>query len=175
MPGIHEGKVVIVTGGAGGLGLAVTTKFLEEGAKVVATDIQQDLLDALPSKVDASYKDRLLPMNVNSADDVGFKKALDDIVAKWGRLDVLVNNAGVNDRMDPVGDCPRDMWDRNFLVNVTGPYITMQASVNQMLKQEPAGGVILNVISAAGIAGHRSGKLSLSLSFKMENSGVGLQ
>jgi NAD(P)-dependent dehydrogenase (short-subunit alcohol dehydrogenase family) len=157
MPGIHEGKTVIVTGGAGGLGLAITTKFLEEGANVVATDIQQDLLDALPSKVDASTHDRLLSLNVNSADDVAFKKAVEDIVAKWGKIDVLVNNAGVNDRMDPVGDCPRDIWDRNFLVNVTAPYITMQATINQMLKQEPVQGVILNVISAAGLAGHRSG------------------
>lgn len=161
MPGIHHKKTVIVTGGAGSLGLAVVKNFLDEGANVVATDVQESLLSALPDEIEESHRSRLLPYKCNSADDTEVEKMLADIIEKFGRLDILINNAAINDKLEPTGDCSREMWDRNILVNMTGPFVTSQNAIKQFLKQELVGeqrGVILNVISAAGSFGGRAGK-----------------
>ena len=86
-------------------------------------------------------------------DDEAVQKLVSDSIAKYGRLDVLINNAGVNDNMEPTGDCSREMWNRNLLVNLTGPFVMSHHVINQFLKQELVRGqrgVILNVISAAG-------------------------
>ncbi|KAI8274364.1 3-beta-hydroxycholanate 3-dehydrogenase (NAD(+)) 2 [Colletotrichum sp. SAR 10_98] len=77
------------------------------------------------------------------------------------RLDVLINNASISDKMHPTGDCDMAMWEKNILVNMTGPFVTSQAAIQQFLKQDaPEGGqrgVILNVISPAGLNGARAG------------------
>ena len=169
MPGTHHNKTVIVTGGAGSLGLAVVKNFLAEGANVVATDVQDSLLSALPDEIEESDRSRVLPYKCNSADEAEVQKLIADIVEKFGRLDVLINNAAVNDRLDPTGDCPREMWDRNILVNMTGPFVTSQHAIKQLLKQELIGdqrGIILNVISAAGSFGGRAGKTSRTVAHR---------
>ena len=164
MPGLHNNKTIIVTGGAGSLGLAVVQSFLTEGANVVATDIQDSLLAALPDAIDEEHRSRLLPYKCNSADDSEVQKLIAATIEKFGRLDVLINNAAINDKLEPTGDCSREMWDRNILVNLTGPFVTSQNAIRQFLKQEEADGqrgVILNVISAAGQFGGRAGKCGL--------------
>ncbi|KAM0323165.1 hypothetical protein ACHAQA_009015 [Verticillium albo-atrum] len=156
----QNSKTVIVTGGAGGLGLAIVQAFLAQGANVVATDIQDTLLEALPASIDEQHRERLLPYKCDSTDDEAVKKLVADAVAKFGRLDVLVNNAGVMDKMAPTGDCTRETWDFNLRVNLTGPFITSQNAIKQFLDQELVGGqrgIILNVISTAGNHGARAG------------------
>ncbi|CRJ96580.1 hypothetical protein BN1723_008640 [Verticillium longisporum] len=132
-------KTVIVTGGAGGLGFAIVQAFLAAGANVVATDIQDTLLDALPAAIEAEHKERLLPYKCDSSDDAGVQKLVSDTVARFGRLDIL---------------------DSNLLVNLTGPFVTSQNAVRQYLSQELVNGhrgTILNVISTAGNHGGRAG------------------
>ncbi|KAM0274872.1 hypothetical protein ACHAQH_007797 [Verticillium albo-atrum] len=156
----YSNKTVIVTGGAGGLGLAIVQAFLAEGANVVATDIQDKLIEALPETIDQQHKERLLPYKCDSTDDAAVQKLIKYTVAKFGRLDVLVNNAGIMDKMQPTGDCTREVWDSNLLVNLTGPFVTSQNAIRQYLDQELVGGqkgVILNVISTAGNHGGRAG------------------
>ncbi|KAG7103990.1 hypothetical protein HYQ44_015302 [Verticillium longisporum] len=130
-------KTVIVTGGAGGLGFAIVQAFLAAGANVVATDIQDTLLDALPAAIEAEHKERLLPYKCDSSDDAGVQKLVSDTVARFGRLDILVNNAGILDKLLPLAECTR-----------------------QYLSQELVNGhrgTILNVISTAGNHGGRAG------------------
>ncbi|KAG7140637.1 Short-chain dehydrogenase reductase 3a like protein [Verticillium longisporum] len=109
------------------------------GANVVATDIQDTLLDALPAAIEAEHKERLLPYKCDSSDDAGVQKLVRDTVARFGRLDIL---------------------DSNLLVNLTGPFVTSQNAVRQYLSQELVNGhrgTILNVISTAGNHGGRAG------------------
>ncbi|EEY15747.1 bacilysin biosynthesis oxidoreductase bacC [Verticillium alfalfae VaMs.102] len=153
-------KTVIVTGGAGGLGFAIVQAFLAAGANVVATDIQDTLLGALPAAVEAEHKERLLPYKCDSSDDAGVQKLVSDTVARFGRLDILVNNAGILDKLLPLAECTRHVWDSNLLVNLTGPFVTSQNAVRQYLSQELVNGqrgTILNVISTAGNHGGRAG------------------
>jgi NAD(P)-dependent dehydrogenase (short-subunit alcohol dehydrogenase family) len=157
----YTGKTVIVTGGASGLGLAIVKAFHAEGANVIATDINDKALNALHSSAGVPADDsRLVPYNCDSADEAKVQKLIADATTMFGRLDVLVNNAGVNDNLDPAGDCSMAMWERNIRVNVTGPFITTKYAVKQFVKQDLVNGsrgVILNVISAAGSNGARAG------------------
>jgi NAD(P)-dependent dehydrogenase (short-subunit alcohol dehydrogenase family) len=152
-----EKQTVIVTGAAGGLGLAIAKAFAAQGANVVITDVDDKRLAECPASFEGAEKSRVLALKVDGTDEKAVEGLIKTTVEKFGRLDVLVNNAGVNDHMDPVGDCSRAMWDKNLLVNLTAPFISSQLAVRQFLEQEPKKGVILNVISGAGAHGFRSG------------------
>jgi NAD(P)-dependent dehydrogenase (short-subunit alcohol dehydrogenase family) len=152
-----ENKTVIVTGAAGGLGLAIAKAFAAQGANVVITDIDDKRLTECLTSFDEAEKPRVLVLKVDGTDEKAVEGLIKTAVEKFGRLDVLVNNAAVNDYMEPVGECSRAMWDKNMLVNLTAPFISSQLAVRQFLAQEPAKGVILNVISAAGANGFRAG------------------
>lgn len=159
MSGLYASKTVIVTGSAGGLGLSTAHAFYSEGANVVVVDINEKLLEECKSTfAEEGREERLHIANCNITDKTAFEKLFEDVSAKYGRVDVLVNNAAVNDNMDPVGDCSREMWDKNILVNLTAPFITTTVAVQHFLKQTPVSGVILNVISAAGQNGYRAGE-----------------
>ncbi|WYZ39913.1 hypothetical protein EsH8_IV_000254 [Colletotrichum jinshuiense] len=161
----YTSKTVLITGAASGLGLSLTQHFLAANATVLALDVSPDSLASLPSKVPEDHAARLHPVRA----DITSPDSVAAAISSWvdggdapgtRRLDVLVNNAGISDKMDPTADCDLEMWDRQILVNMTGAFITSQHAIRQFLKQEPVGGqrgVILNVISAAGLNGARAG------------------
>ncbi|MBT2729580.1 SDR family oxidoreductase [Bacillus sp. ISL-75] len=145
-----EGKVAIVTGGASGIGLYITRELLNNGVKVVVSDlnVEEGLQD------DGSY---FIKCNVTN------KESVDNMVAKtvelFGSVDILVNNAGVNlPRLlvDVVGEKPEyELSEKDFdfmvAVNQKGPFLCAQASAKEMLKQNK--GVIVNIASEAGQEG----------------------
>ncbi|OCK73892.1 short-chain dehydrogenase/reductase SDR [Lepidopterella palustris CBS 459.81] len=153
----YKGKTVLVTGGAGGLGKAISTSFLEAGANVVLIDVNQERLTACADELSAAHSNRVLALKVNITDEAAVEKMMKDTVSKFGRLDVLVNNAGIMDHFDPVGELSKSLWDRVIAVNLTAPMLTSKLAVNQMLSQEPAGGAILNVASTASVKGFPAG------------------
>jgi len=156
-----ENKTVIVTGAAGGLGLAIAKAFAAQGANLVITDIDDKRLAECPASFDEAERPRTMVLKVDGTDEKAVEGMIKAAVEKFGRIDVLVNNAAVNDFMEPVGECSRAMWDKNLLVNLTAPFISSQLAVRQFLAQEPAKGVILNVISAAGAHGFRAGQYAV--------------
>ena len=142
-------KVAIITGGAQGIGLATTRKFLAEGARVALADVR-------PGAVDGALQE----LNVNGAAagytvDVTRREAVDAMVAKvrerFGRVDILVNNAGItlDARLQKMTD---DQFDKVIAVNLKGTYNCAQAVVDTMIAQ--GGGVILNASSVVGLHGN---------------------
>jgi NAD(P)-dependent dehydrogenase (short-subunit alcohol dehydrogenase family) len=144
-----EGKVAIVTGAGHGMGVAITLKLLNDGARVVAVDIAADSL--------IQYVDQ--PDVVVVVGDVTESASVNEIVAtamdKFGRIDILVNNAGVMDAFMPVTEVTDELWDRVFAVNVTGPMMLCRATIPFMIKG--GSGSIVNMASVAGLAGARGG------------------
>jgi 3-oxoacyl-[acyl-carrier protein] reductase len=146
-------KVVLVTGGAAGIGKATALRFAEEGAKVVICDVNetigQETLKELGEGA-AFYK-----VNVTSREDV--QKWVDDVVAKYGRVDVIVSNAGVlRDGQlvkvkegNLVGQLSEPDFDLVIAVNLKGVFNCAQAVAPHMIKQ--GGGVILNASSVVGL------------------------
>ncbi|KAI8288288.1 hypothetical protein K4K60_011337 [Colletotrichum sp. SAR11_57] len=159
----YTSKTVAITGGAAGLGLALTNAFLAANATVLALDISPAALEALPAAVAEAHRARVHPIKCDVTSPASVAEAFASYLSAdpAHRLDVLVNNAGISDKMHPTGECDMAMWEKNILVNMTGPFVTSQAAIQQFLKQEAREGgqrgVILNVISAAGLNGARAG------------------
>jgi len=149
-------KVVLVTGGGAGIGKATAMRFAEEGAKVVVCDVDQEVGETTVKELGegaAFYK-------VNVADRQEVQKWVDDVVAKYGRIDVLVNNAGIlRDGQlikfkegELVGQMSEENFDLVISVNLKGVFNCTQAVVPVMAAQ--GGGVILNASSVVGLDGN---------------------
>ncbi len=144
-----KGKSVVITGASSGMGYAMTKLFVEEGAKVLAVARRQERLDSLKDELkDGNGEIEVLAGDVSKKEDV--EKMLDEAVSKFGRLDVLVNNAGVMDDMSPIGEVTDEMYEKVFSINVYGPMCAMRKAV-QIFKEQGGGGNIINVASLGAI------------------------
>ncbi|OIW31130.1 NAD(P)-binding protein [Coniochaeta ligniaria NRRL 30616] len=154
-----QGKTALITGAGGGLGKVIAETFLLAGANVVICDINPSRVSAVQDEWSAtdSYAGRFLVRQADVTSEESLQSLVDAVVAQFGRLDVLVNNAGVMDDFTPVGACPRVEWDRVIGVNLTGTYLATKIAVNQMEAQEPKGGSIINIGSNASYRGMSSG------------------
>ncbi|MFH1633255.1 MAG: beta-ketoacyl-ACP reductase [Chloroflexota bacterium] len=149
-------KVVLVTGGAAGIGKATALRFAEEGAKVVICDVNEEAGQATVKELgdDAAF----YIVNVANRDDV--QKWVDDVVAKYDRIDVIVNNAGIlrdgqlikfkNGEL--LGQMSEENFDQVISVNLKGVFNCTQAVAPIMAGQ--GGGVILNATSVVGLDGN---------------------
>jgi NAD(P)-dependent dehydrogenase (short-subunit alcohol dehydrogenase family) len=156
------GKTALITGAAGGLGKVIAETFLRAGANVAICDINASRVSAVEEEWsrDASHAGRYLAQQADITSEASLQSLVDAVVAKFGRLDVLVNNAGVLDNFTPVGDCSRDEWDRVIGVNLTGAYLATKIAVNHMegrQGEEPRGGSIINIGSNASERGMSAG------------------
>ncbi len=147
-------KVVVVTGAGSGIGKATAECFASEGALVVAGEIDQARLDALVGQLN-SWGAKAVGVQGNVANPEDCKRLIDAAVQNFGRLDVLVNNAGIMDHFEPVGECDDATWNRVMGVNLNAHLYTMRLAIPIMLAQ--GGGVIVNVASAAGLGGGFAG------------------
>ncbi|MBV8868861.1 MAG: L-iditol 2-dehydrogenase [Acetobacteraceae bacterium] len=140
-------KVAVVTGGARGIGRAICARYAEEGARVVVAD-----LDAAEATAAASSIGRgALGVALDVTDQGSIDRLVETVVREAGRIDVLVNNAGVFD-MAPLLDATRESYRRVMAVNVEGLLFTLQAVARQMVRQGQ-GGKIINFASQAGRRG----------------------
>tara|TARA_B110001454_G_scaffold213088_1_gene230731 strand:+ start:4247 stop:5005 length:759 start_codon:yes stop_codon:yes gene_type:complete len=141
------GKVVMVTGGASGLGLAMVQRFLEEGSHVVAADRSRAALDELVTQGSAA-----VPLDLDVTDPDAVERAIGFVVDKFGALDVLVNNAGVGPKREQLHKSSLDDWRKVMDVNLSGAFYCIKFGVAQMLKQEARGNIV-NIVSTGGMVG----------------------
>ena len=140
-----DGKVALITGGGRGIGASIAKRFVDDGAKVVISDIQKDELE----KTAKSLKSGMVatcPGDVTNWEDV--QKMVAATVKFGGMIDVLVNNAGI----DPGGsivDIDIALWKKILDVNLNGPFLCMRAAIPEMIKK--GGGSIVNIASLAGV------------------------
>ncbi|MER1985404.1 MAG: SDR family oxidoreductase [Solibacillus sp.] len=147
-------KVTIVTGAASGMGKAIAEGYAKEGAKVVVSDLNIDGAKAVAEAITANGGEAFaIQTNVAKAEDL--QTLFDETIAKYGKLDVLVNNAGIMDGMEPVNEISDDRWDLIFAVNTTSVMKAMRHATTLFLEQ--GHGVIINNISVGGLNGGRSG------------------
>lgn len=148
------GKVAIITGCASGIGRAMARTFCAQGASVLAVDLDEAALAKVVGGLsDAGHDARSIVANV--ADKAQIDAMIDKAIESWGRLDVLVNNAGVLDDLTPLHDVSDDLWDKVLGVNITGPFLACRRALPIMI--EAGGGAIVNTASAAGEHGGRGG------------------
>ncbi len=148
------GKTIIVTGAGSGMGEAMAKLFAQEGARIVAADIRLETVERVVSDIKEAGGEAIAV-----ASDIAKPKAATELVQQaleaYGKLDVLVNNAGIMDGMEGVEDISDERWDHVFAVNTTGTMRLMREAVKHF--KEVKGGVILNNISIGGLNGARAG------------------
>jgi NAD(P)-dependent dehydrogenase (short-subunit alcohol dehydrogenase family) len=138
-----DGKIVIVTGGASGLGEACVSLFAEEGAKVVVADIQDDAGQALAKRVGGLF----VHTDVTAPDDLG--NLIEQSLSEYGQIDVMMNNAGIDGDQAVTPDSTLENWHRVMDINMNGVYYGMRAVLPSMIERRS--GVILNMASTVGL------------------------
>ncbi|MCD7890212.1 MAG: SDR family oxidoreductase [Ruminococcus sp.] len=150
-----ENKSVIVTGASSGMGRQIALDFAKEGATVIAVARRKERLEALAVEAE-SFAGKITPYPGDVSQEGTVNGMVDYAVKELGRLDVLVNNAGVMDEFTPVGELTNELWNKVMKVNLEGPVFAMRRAVQVMLNQEQ-GGNIVNVASIGGVCGARAG------------------
>ncbi|KAE8331416.1 hypothetical protein BDV39DRAFT_189821 [Aspergillus sergii] len=156
MPPSHlTSKVVFVTGATAGLGKAIACRFLEAGASVITCGTNEERMKSTIAELSAKGTFRGILADLSSSEAIGtlFKQLRDE----FGRLDILINNAGIMDQFDGVGSLDPTLWDRIIAVNLTAPFLLSRLAVQHYLEQEEPRGQILNIISMAGKVGLGAG------------------
>ena len=152
-----ENKVVVITGGAAGIGLAVAKGFVEVGAKVMIADFSEEAgQNAATEASDAGPGEaRFTRCDVTQKADVD--QMIHSTLDAFGAVDALINNAGINVPrllVDSAGkeELTEEIWDKVFSVNVKGQFLCAQAAARQMLASGK-GGVLINMSSESGLEG----------------------
>jgi len=145
-----KGRIAVVTGGAHGIGYAVAQRLLTSGASVVLWDVDANALaEAVASLKQAG---RIGTAVVDVTDETDIAKAVEELINAWGRIDILINNAGIAGGNGPLWELEPALWRRVVEVNLIGPYLVCRAVVPRMVA---AGyGRIVNIASIAGKEGN---------------------
>ena len=148
-----EGKVALISGGARGMGAEEARIFAREGAKVVIGDISEDEGRAVEAQI-AEAGSQALFVRLDVTQESDWTNAVDLAVSRFGKLDVLVNNAGISSRAF-TDDTGIDAWDKIMEVNSKGVFLGTRAAIPKML--EAGGGSIVNISSIMGLVGSAGG------------------
>lgn len=137
-----QGKVAIVTGGGSGFGEAISKRFSEEGCKVIVADMNPDGGQRVAKYNEANM--HFVGMNVAKSED--WEKCLKETLQKFGRVDIVVNNAGTSYRNKPTAEVTEDEFDKVFAVNVKSVFHCSAVVIPTLIKQGN-GGSIINIAS----------------------------
>ena len=140
-------KVALVTGGARGIGAAIAERYVAEGARVAIADISLGHAE----ETAARHGDKAAAFALDVTKTASIEAAVENVVQRWGGVDILVNNAAIFD-MAPIVDVTEASYDKVFAVNVKGLFFTLQAVAKCMIGQG-RGGKIINMASQAGRRG----------------------
>lgn len=153
-----EGKVVVVTGGAGGIGQATIELMIGRGARVAVADIDMPRAQA----VAAPYGDKALAVDMDLTDEASIQHAIARVVEHFGRLDILINNATAVGRQlvaadNAIGEMATETWDTFFDTNCRGTMIVTREALPHLIKS--GGGAIVNTVSGMATGQHPLSRL----------------
>jgi NAD(P)-dependent dehydrogenase (short-subunit alcohol dehydrogenase family) len=178
MSGRLDGKVAVVTGGASGIGAGTVRRFVEEGARVVAADLQEAPTLALA----AELGDGVVALRCDVTVEADVAAAVDLAVSVWGRLDVMFNNAGIVGAVGSIAETPVEAWDQTLAVLLRSVFLGCKHAARVMIPQ--GSGSIISTSSTAGILGGlgphaytaaKHGVIGLTKSVASELAGNGIR
>lgn len=150
-----EGKCVVVTGASSGMGRKIALDFAKEGATVIAVARRLERLEEIAKEAEG-FVGKILPYQGDISLEEVNNGMIDYAVKECGKLDVLVNNAGIMDEFTPIGELTDELFNKVMAVNLNGPIYAMRKAVQVMLEQETKGNIV-NIASIGGVCGARAG------------------
>jgi len=176
----HQDQVVLVTGAGQGMGQSIVRYFADAGAKVAAVDINPQALEATVDELNGWVNGEIIAITANISKSDSVKSAIKTVVEKYGRLDVIINVAGVGS-IDGFLETPDENWDKVIGVNLTGTFLCCREAAKVMHKQ--GAGSIINVSSTAALTGEgpshycasKAGVMGLTRSIARELASSGIR
>ena len=150
-----KGKCVVVTGASSGMGRKIALDFAKEGATVIAVARRLERLEEIAKEAEG-FAGKILPYQGDISLEEVNNGMIDYAVKECGKLDVLVNNAGIMDEFTPIGELTDELFNKVMAVNLNGPIYAMRKAVQVMLEQETKGNIV-NIASIGGVCGARAG------------------
>jgi len=145
-----QDKVILITGGGRGIGKAAVTLFAAEGGKVAYCGRTEGEIFGLAKEMEGS-KERLRPFRADISSRREVQRMVSQVVSEWGKIDILINNAGVLGPSEPIATYPPEAWEEVIRINLNGTFLVTQAVVRTMIPRRS--GMILSVTSSVGRKG----------------------
>ncbi|HKT37349.1 MAG TPA: glucose 1-dehydrogenase [Ktedonobacterales bacterium] len=177
-----DGKRALITGAGSGIGEAIARLFAAQGAQVLVADIQPEAATRVSASI-VQHDGVASALTLDVADETQVCATFAGIAAQYGRLDILVNNAGIS-HVGNILETSLEDWERVLRVNATGVFLCAREGVRRMLEQEPKGGVLINLSSAAALIGlerrvpysaSKGAVLALTRSLAIDYVGAGIR
>ena len=146
-----DGKRALITGAGSGIGEAIATVFSAQGAHVIVADVQADAAQRVANDI-VRRGGVAAALALDVADEDQVRTSFEQLADQQGRLDLLVNNAGIS-HVGTILETHLEDWERVLRVNAGGVFLCAREAVRLMLRQEPKGGVIINMSSVAAMIG----------------------
>ncbi len=149
-----EGKIAIVTGGAGGIGEALSMGLGLQGATVVVSSRNQEAIERVAAEVNQASGKPAIAIASDVTDESSMQQLVDQVMAAYGKIDILVNAMGMNIKRDAF-EFPMEDWDQLFNVNVKGTMVACKI-VGKVMREQKSGAIV-NLSSVRGIRGYTGG------------------
>jgi NAD(P)-dependent dehydrogenase (short-subunit alcohol dehydrogenase family) len=144
-----DGRVALVTGASRGIGSAIANALVEQGAQVVLSSRKQVDLDAEAERINFTHPEKAVAIAAHAGKAEDLQRLVDDVIARFGRIDILVNNAATNPYFGPVLEAELGAWDKTFEVNLRGVFLLTKLVYQASMEKH--GGAIVNVASVGGL------------------------
>jgi NAD(P)-dependent dehydrogenase (short-subunit alcohol dehydrogenase family) len=178
-----DGRIALVTGGAGGIGAAVARRLLAEGASVLITDIDPEALERAQQALASEHgRDRVRGFRCDVTDEASVRESYACVLRELGGLDILVSNAGIASAA-PIDETPLELWSRNLGILATGYFLVAREAFTLMKKQGLGGSIVFigskNALAAsAGASAYSAAKaasLHLARCLALEGAEAGIR
>ncbi len=144
-----DGRVALVTGASRGIGSAIAETMAEQGAEVVLSSRKQADLDSEAERINARFPEKAVAIAAHTGREEDLKHLVDEVMARFARIDILVNNAATNPYFGPVLGADLAAWDKTFEVNLRGVFLLTKLVYEASMEKH--GGAVINVASIGGL------------------------